>query len=36
MLRMGFVVYEIREPSGSLFLDEAAIQDQYGAGAAAS
>ena len=26
MLRMGFVVYEIREPSGALFLDEAAIQ----------
>jgi hypothetical protein len=25
MLRMGFVVYEIREPSGALFLDESSI-----------
>jgi hypothetical protein len=31
MLRMGFVVYEIREPSGSLFLDEAAIREQIDA-----
>jgi hypothetical protein len=36
MLRMGFVVYEIREPSGALFLDEAAIQEQLGASAPAS
>jgi len=35
MLRMGFVVYEIREPSGSLFLDEAAIYEQLGASAPA-
>jgi len=35
MLRMGFVVYEIREPSGSLFLDEAAICEQLGASAPA-
>lgn len=33
MLRMGFVVYEIREPSGSLFLDETAIREQLGASA---
>lgn len=31
MLRMGFVVYEIREPSGSLCLDEAAIREQLAA-----
>jgi hypothetical protein len=30
MLRMGFVVYEIREPSGALFLDEPAILAQLG------
>jgi hypothetical protein len=36
MLRMGFVVYEIREPSGSLSLDEAAIQEQLAAIAPAS
>jgi hypothetical protein len=36
MLRMGFVVYEIREPSGSLFLDEAAIHKQLGASTPAS
>ncbi len=36
MLRMGFVVYEIREPSGVLHLGEAAIQEQLGAAAAAS
>src|SRR5690242_17779103 len=31
IMRMGFVVYEIREPSGSLFLDEAGIRDQLDA-----
>jgi hypothetical protein len=36
MLRMGFVVYEIREPSGALFLDEAGIREQLGANAPAS
>lgn len=30
MLRMGFIVYEIREPSGALFLDETAILAQLG------
>ena len=30
MLRMGFIVYEIREPSGAIYLDEAAIRDQLG------
>jgi hypothetical protein len=33
MLRMGFVVYEIREPSGALFLDETGINEQLGANA---
>ena len=27
-LRMGFIVYEICEPSGSIFLDEAAIKQR--------
>lgn len=36
MLRMGFVVYEIREPSGALFLDETAIGKQFETNAAAS
>jgi hypothetical protein len=36
MLRMGFVVYEIREPSGSIFLDEAGVREQLAANAAAS
>ena len=36
MLRMGFVVYEIREPSGSTFLDEAGIREQLAANAPAS
>lgn len=29
LLRMGFVVYEIREPSGALFLDESALLTQF-------
>ena len=36
MLRMGFVVYEIRDPSGSLLLDEAAIREQLGRAVSAS
>ena len=36
LLRMGFIVYEIREPSGSLVLDEAAIHEQLDANAPAS
>jgi hypothetical protein len=35
MLRMGFVVYEIRDPSGSIFLDEAGIREQLSANAPA-
>ncbi len=30
MLRMGFVVYEIRLPSGMLFLEEAGIRERLG------
>ncbi|HWE73754.1 MAG TPA: hypothetical protein VG328_11390 [Stellaceae bacterium] len=30
MLRMGFIVYEVREPSGVLLLDEPAIRAQLG------
>jgi len=30
MLRMGFIVYEIREPSGTLFLDEPGVRAQLG------
>jgi len=30
MLRMGFIVYEIREPSGAVFLEEAAIKQRLG------
>ena len=30
MLRMGFVVYEIRGPSGSVFLEEAEISARFG------
>jgi len=30
MLRMGFIVYEIRSPSGSVFLEEAGIKERLG------
>lgn len=30
MLRMGFIVYEIREPSGSVFLEEAGLRQRFG------
>ena len=30
MLRMGFIVYEIRGPSGSIFLEEAEISARFG------
>jgi hypothetical protein len=30
MLRMRFIVYEIREPSGAVFLGEAGIQQRLG------
>jgi hypothetical protein len=30
ILRMGFIVYEIRGPSGSLFLEEAEIKARFG------
>jgi hypothetical protein len=30
LLRMGFVVYEIREPLGSVFLEEAEIKRRLG------
>jgi len=30
MLRMGFVVYEIRQPSGLVFLGEAGIRERLG------
>lgn len=30
ILRMGFVVYEVRDPSGALFLAEAAIRRKFG------
>jgi hypothetical protein len=36
MLRMRFVVYEIREPSGTLFLAEDAIRQRLGLSAAAT
>jgi hypothetical protein len=36
LLRMGFVVYEIREPSGAIFLDEAGIREQLSANAPAT
>jgi hypothetical protein len=35
MLRMGFVVYEIREPSGALYLDGDALHQRLGAPVAA-
>ncbi len=31
ILRMGFVVYEIREPSGSVVLEEGEIKKRFGA-----
>jgi hypothetical protein len=36
ILRMGFVVYEIREPSGALFLDGDALHQRLGAPVGAS
>jgi hypothetical protein len=36
MLRMSFIVYEIREPSGSVFLAEAGIRQRLGLSAAAT
>ena len=30
LLRMGFIVYEIREPQGAVFLEEAAIKQRLG------
>jgi hypothetical protein len=30
MLRMGFIVYEIRDPSGAIFLDEPAMRAEFG------
>ena len=36
MLRMGFIVYEIREPSGSVFLEEAGLRERFGYPAAAT
>ncbi|HVA14008.1 MAG TPA: hypothetical protein VNF99_12210 [Stellaceae bacterium] len=35
ILRMGFIVYEIREPSGSVFLEEGDIRERLGAQVAA-
>lgn len=36
ILRMGFIVYEIRQPSGSVFLDESEIRQRFGLEVAAS
>ncbi len=30
MLRMGFIVYEIRQPSGSLYLEDAGLLQRLG------
>lgn len=30
MLRMGFIVYEIRDPSGAIFADESTIDAELG------
>ncbi len=30
MLRMGFIVYEIRQPSGAVFLEEAGVRERLG------
>jgi hypothetical protein len=35
-LRMGFIVYEIREPSGSVFLEEAGVRQRFGYAEAAT
>jgi hypothetical protein len=34
ILRMGFFVYEIREPSGAVYLDEEGIRERFSAQAA--
>jgi hypothetical protein len=36
ILRMGFIVYEIRQPSGSVFLEEAGVRQRLGLQAAAT
>lgn len=30
ILRMGFIVYEIRQPSGAVFLEEAGLRQRFG------
>lgn len=35
MLRMGFIVYEIRQPSGSVYLEEAGLRERFAEPAAA-
>jgi hypothetical protein len=35
MLRMGFIVYEIRQPSGTIFLEEEGVRERLGLQAAA-
>jgi hypothetical protein len=34
MLRMGFIVYEIRDPSGAFFPDEPTVRAQFSEGVA--
>jgi hypothetical protein len=34
MLRMGFIVYEIRDPSGAVFFDEPTVRAQFSEGVA--
>ena len=34
MLRMGFIVYEIRRPTGDVYLEEADLQQRFGVQAA--
>jgi hypothetical protein len=36
ILRMGFIVYEIREPSGSVYLEEAGLRTRFGYAVAAT
>jgi hypothetical protein len=36
ILRMGFIVYEIRQPSGSVYLEEAGVLERLGSAAAAT
>ncbi len=36
LLRMGFVVYEIRDPADALFLDEPRIRQHFGLGPVAA